>query len=319
MAYFLTAVGLALLFGGGEALVRGGVGLARLLGFSPLLIGLVIMSAGTSAPELVVALRAVAADHPDIATGNIIGSNIANILLILGIAAMIRPVPTSPKVVFRDGGAMLLASVAFLVFAWDGVVTRFDSGLLLLGLLFFMAVSFGLDWRRPSPHSVFATRAASRANGELPLSMSLFYVAIGVALLYFGAGLLLDGGLAIARSWHWPEPLTGLTLIAVTTSMPELVVTVRSAMKGQAGLAIGNLVGSNIFNILGVLGIAGVVRNVRVDPMLAHQDAIIMTLVAVALLPLLLPQWRLGRRAGMGLVIGYGVYVLFLAMRQWLT
>ncbi|MGQ0742654.1 MAG: calcium/sodium antiporter [Alphaproteobacteria bacterium] len=319
MAYFLTAVGLALLFGGGEALVRGGIGLARLLGFSPLLIGLVIMSAGTSAPELVVALRAVVADHPDIATGNIIGSNIANILLILGIAAMIRPVPTSPKVVFRDGGAMLAASIAFLLFAWDGVITRFDSWLLLLGLLLFMFMSFGLDWRRPSPHSVFATRAASRTNGDLPLSLSLFYVAIGVALLYFGAGLLLDGGLAIGRAWKWPEALTGLTLIAISTSLPELVVTVRSAMKGQAGLAIGNLVGSNIFNILGVLGVVGVVRDVRMNAMLAHQDAIIMTLAAAALLPLLLPQWRLGRKAGMGLVIAYGVYVLFLTARQWLA
>ena len=315
MAYFLVVVGLALLFGGGEALVRGGVGLSRRLGFSPLLIGLVVMSAGTSAPELLVALRAVGAGHPDIATGNIIGSNIANILLILGIAALIRSVPTSPKVVFRDGLVMLLASVAFVVFAWDGEITRYDSWLLLLGLLLFMLVSFGLDWRRPSPHSVFATRAASRSNGDLPFTMSLFYVALGIALLYFGAGFLLDGSLAIARRLNWPEPLTGLTLVAVGTSLPELIVTVRATMKGQAGLAIGNVIGSNIFNILGVLGVAAAVRPVKVDPMLAHQDAIIMTLVAAALLPLLLPQWRLSQRAGLGLVIGYVAYLVFLAVR----
>ena len=316
MEYLLAVVGLALLFGGGEALVRGGIGLSRLLGFSPLVIGLVIMSAGTSAPELLVALRSVLAGHPDIATGNIIGSNIANLLLILGIAALIRSIPTSPKVVFRDGATMLFASIAFVIFAWDGTITAFDSGLLLLGLLLFMIMSFGLDWRRPSPHSVFTTRAATRSNGDLPLTMSLFYVAIGVALLYFGAGLLLDGSLAIARHFGWPEALAGLTLVAVGTSLPELIVTVRATMKGQAGLAVGNLIGSNIFNILGVLGITAAVRPVSVAPMLAHQDALVMTVAAAALLPLLMPQWRLSQRSGLGLVIGYAAYLLFLAARQ---
>jgi cation:H+ antiporter len=316
MVYFLVAIGLALLFAGGEALVRGSVGLSRLLGFSPLLIGLVVMSASTSAPELFVSLRAVLADHPDIAAGNIIGSNIANILLILGLAALIRPLPTSPKIVFREGATMLLASIAFVIFAWDGVVTRSDGICLLAGLLLFMVVSFGLDWRKPSPHAVFATRAATRANGELYLGVSLFYLAIGVALLYFGAGFILNGSLAIARHFALAESFIGLTLVAVGTALPELVVTIAAARKGQTGLAIGNILGSNIFNILGVLGITSLVRPVAISGPLSYVDAPIMAAVAGVLLPLLMPQWRLGTRAGIGFVLGYCAYVLLLVARQ---
>ncbi len=316
MAYFLTAVGLALLFAGGEALVRGGVGLSRRLGFSPLLIGLVVMSAGTSAPELFVVLRATFAAHPDIAAGDIIGSNIANILLILGLAALIRPLPTSPKIVFREGATMLLASIAFVFFAWGGAITRFEGLWLIAGLLLFMVVSFGLDWRKSSPHAVFATRAATRTNGELYLGMSVFYLIIGVALLFFGAGFLLNGSLAIARHLALPEALTGLTLVAVGTASPELVVTLVAAGKGQTGLAIGNLLGSNIFNLLGVLGVAALVRPMTIAPGLAHVDALIMLGVAAISLPLLMPQWRLSQRAGGAFVLGYCVYLVFLAARQ---
>lgn len=313
MAYLLLAVGFGLLFGGGEALVRGGIGVSRVLGLSPLLIGLVIVSAATSAPELVVVLRAVT-DHPDIATGAIIGSNIANILLILGLAALIRSIPTSPKLVFRDGATMLIASVAFVILAWDAIITGYEGWLLLLGLILFMILSFAFEWRRP--HSMIASRAMSRINGELPFTLSLFYVAIGVALLYFGASFLLDGGLAVARDLGWDDSLTGLTLVAIGTSFPELVVTLRAINKNRADLAVGNLIGSNVFNILGVLGITAAMRPVTVSPMLAHQDALVMTVAAAALLPLLVPQWRLSRRAGLGLLLGYGAYLLILALRQ---
>lgn len=316
MVYFLIAVGLGLLFAGSEALVRGSIGLSRLLGFSPLLIGLVVMSAGTSAPELFVALRAVLANHPDIAAGNIVGSNIANILLILGLAALIRPLPTSPKIVFREGVTMLIASIAFVIFAWDGTVTRTDGAWLLVGLVLFMIVSFGLDWRKPSPHAVFATRAATRTNGDLFIGMSLFYIAIGVALLYFGAGFILNGSLALARHFALSESFIGLTLVAVGTSLPELVVTVTAARKGQTGLAIGNILGSNIFNIFGVMGITAMVRPVSVNGALAYVDASIMAAVAALLLPLLMPQWRLGTRTGIGFVLGYCAYVLLLIVRQ---
>jgi cation:H+ antiporter len=195
-------------------------------------------------------------------------------------------------------------------------VTRSDGIWLLVGLLLFMIVSFGLDWRKPSPHAVFATRAATRTNGELYLGVSLFYLAIGVALLFFGAGFILNGSVAIAHRFGLAESFIGLTLVAVGTALPELVVTIAAAAKGQTGLAIGNILGSNIFNILGVLGITSLVRPVAIAGPLAYVDAPIMAAVAGVLLPLLMPQWRLGTRAGIGFVLGYCVYLLLLIIRQ---
>jgi len=316
MAYGLIAIGLALLFAGGEALVRGGVGLSRFFGFSPLLIGLVVISAGTSAPELLIAVQAVTQGNPALAAGNIVGSNIANILLILGIGAMIRPMESAPKVVFRDGGTMLIASIVFVLMAWNGMVTSRDGWFLVTGLLIFMALLFFFDWRRPATHSVLETRAAQRANGLIHPGTSLFFLLIGGVLLYFGAQTVVNGSVAVARQFDVPQSLIGLTLVAVGTSLPELATTIVAAFRRQTALAIGNLVGSNIFNILGVLGITALVHPVAIPAELAHQDMLVMLGVAALLPPLLYTSWRLSRSEGLLLVLLYGSYVAFLAWRQ---
>jgi cation:H+ antiporter len=316
MAYVYIIIGLALLFGGAEALVRGAVGLARVLGLSPLVIGLVVISAGTSAPELVIALKAVLTDKPDIAMGNVIGSNISNALLILGLGAMIRPLVTSPKVVFRDGGIMVLASLAFLVMAWSGTIGARDGLILVAGMVAFMVLSFALDWRKPSPHSVFATRAARHTNGAVNPGLALFLLILGGAFLYFGAVFVIDGGVLIARTFGLSEALIGLTAIAVGTSLPELVTTVVATGKGETGLAIGNLVGSSIFNLLGVTGITALVRPIAVAPMLAHQDAVVMVGAGLLLMVFLFTGWRLSRLEGLVLFLGYAAYLVFLAARQ---
>lgn len=316
MAYVYIVIGLLLLFGGAEALVRGAVGLARVLGLSPLVIGLVVISAGTSAPELVIALQAVLNAKPDIAVGNVIGSNVSNALLILGVCAMIRPLPTAPKVVLRDGGAMVLASIAFLVMAWSGKITAFEGLILVVGLIAFMIMSFVAEWRMPTTHSVLTARATRHEETRTNPGAALFLIILGCVLLYFGSVFVIDGGVAVARLFGMPEALVALTAIAIGTSLPELAATAVAAAQGETELAVGNLVGSSIFNILGVTGITALVHSIAVSDVLAHQDAVIMAGSAVLLIPFLITGWKISRLEGAMLFVGYGVYIGFLAWRQ---
>lgn len=317
MAFVYIGVGLLLLFGGGEALVRGAVGVSKNLGLSPLWIGLAVISAGTSAPELFVAVNAVGDNVPDIAIGNLVGSNISNILLILAIGAIIRPIPSAPVVLYRDGLALIAASVAFLAAAAGGVVTGETGWMLLSGLTAFLVISFLLDWRRPSPLSVFQTRAQQRgADGHLATGFALFLLAFGLLLLYFGSSYVVTGATAVARQFGVSEATIALSLVAVGTSLPELAATVIAALRRQAGLAIGNILGSNIFNILGVLGATAVIQDVRVADEILREDALVMIGAAVLLMPLLLTGWRLSRGEGLMLLLLYAGYVAFLAARQ---
>jgi cation:H+ antiporter len=316
MTFFYVVVGLVLLFVGAEALVRGGVGWSRILGFSPLVIGLVVISAGTSAPELIIALRAVLDAKPDIAMGNVIGSNISNSLLILGVAATIRALPTSPKVVLRDGGIMILASLAFVGFAWGGTIGIRDGLILVAGLIGFMVLSFASEWRKSSPHSVFATRAARHTNGAVNPGFALFLLILGGVFLYFGSLFVISGATLVARDFGLPEALVGLTAVAVGTSLPELLTTVVAAARGETGLAVGNIVGSSIFNILGVTGITAIVHPIAVSPMLGHEDALIMLGATLMLVPFLVTGWKISRFEGFLLFLGYASYLGFLAWRQ---
>jgi cation:H+ antiporter len=316
MTYVYIAVGLVLLFGGAQALVRGGVGVSQLFGFSPLVIGLIVISAGTSAPELVISLNAVLTERPDIAMGNVIGSNISNALLILGFAATIRALPTSPKVVFRDGGVMFLASAVFVALAWGGEIGIRDGLVLVAGLIGFMVLSFASEWRKPSPHSVFATRAARHTSGSVNPGGSLFLLLLGGVFLYFGAVFVISGSTLIAREFGLPEALIGLTAVAVGTSLPELLTTVVAAARGETGLAVGNIIGSSIFNILGVTGITAIVHPIKVNPMLAHEDGLIMVGATLMLVPFLVTGWKISRFEGLLLFLGYIAYLVFLAWRQ---
>ena len=308
-----------MLFAGGEMLVRGGVGLSRLFGFSPMLIGLVVISAGTSAPELVIALQGVLTDRPDIAVGTLVGSNISNILLILALGAMIRPIVTPPKIVFRDGGIMVAVSIAFVCMAWNGSIGSMEAFGLLIGFVVFVLGSFALDLRRSNPHSIFETRTAARIGLTPYPGLSFLLLILGMLFLYFGSRLLVNGAMAMALNFGVSQSAVGLTMMAVGSSLPELATTVVASLRRQTGIAIGNIIGSNIFNLLGVVGITAAVHPIAVSAMVAHADALIMLAAAVLLLPLLKSGWRLNRAEGLLLLLLYGAYIAFVASREGLV
>jgi len=317
MEYAVIGAGLLLLVVGGETVLRGGVGLSRALGLSPLLIGLLVISAGTSAPELVVALRAASHHAPDIALGNLVGSNIVNILLMLGLGALMRPIPSPPKLVFRDGGVMLAASIALVVIAQQGVVTRQIGLYLLAAFATYIVLCFFTDWRRPAQLSISETRAFARLNGhDMATGLALFLLAFGLICLFFGARFVVSGGVAIARDYHIPEDIIGLTVIAFGTSLPELTTTVVASARGQTSIAIGHLIGSNIYNILGVLGLTAFLYPMPVSHEIAGVDVFVMAGAAALIIPLAASGWRITRWQGAFLTLCYFAYIASLAWRM---
>ncbi len=314
MAYAFVGFGLVLLIIGSESVLRGGIGLSKIFGLSPLLIGLLVVSAGTSAPELVVSLEGAFHGAPDLALGNVIGSNLVNILLILGLGAMMRPIPTSPKIVLRDGGVLVAASVALFVLVRAGTITRQDGWMLLAGFLAYVLLSFFTDRRRAPSHRTGDVR--DREGGGPTPAMSALLFIFGLACLYFGGAYVVDGGVAVARLYHVPQAVIGLTLIAVGSSLPELATTIVAAIRGQTSIAIGNLIGSNIFNILLVLGITATVHPLSVSPMVAGADIYLMLGAAVVVPLMLAARWELGRAQGAFLMLAYLGYLVFIAWRQ---
>lgn len=316
MAYWFLGAGFILLVLGSEAAVRGGVALSRAAGLSPLAIGLFVLSLATSSPELAVSLRAALAGSPDIALGNVVGSNLINLLLALGLGALIRPMPSSPKVVLRDGGTMLGASVALALMAWGGAITRGEGVVLLLALLVYLVATYISDIRRPPEHSLACARAIDRLGGEeTSASAGLFYLVLGIIGLVLGAHFAVGGAVKLAAAMHVSELAMALTLIAFGTSLPELLMTVIAAARGESELAIGHLIGSSTFNILGVIGITAAVHPLSVAPMLAAVDVLVMVGATAILLPMLASHWRLSRPQGALLLVSYVGYVVFLAWR----
>jgi cation:H+ antiporter len=314
MAYEFVGVGVLLLILGSEALLHGGIGLSKSLGISPLLIGLVVVSAATSAPELSVALQSARA-MPDIALGDVIGSNIINLLLILGLGALMRPLPSPPKIVLRDGGTMLVASLALVAIGWSGTITR-DIGLIFLaGYAGYLVLGFVTEWRRPSQISSTETRAHCR-NGVRAPGLSVFLIIAGVAALFFGARCLIDGGLAVGDIYHLPQAMVGLTVVALATSVPELVITIVAFARRHSDIAVGHLIASNVFNLLVVLGLTAVLHPLPVSPVFAHVDLYVMAGAAVLLMPLMMLSWRVSRPNGIFLLLCYAAYALFLAQRM---
>lgn len=314
MAYGFVGFGLLLLIIGSEAVVRGGVGLSKAFGLSPLLIGLLVVSAGTSAPEMVIALQSAFHDAPGLAIGNVVGSNIVNIMLIMGLGALIRPIPTSPKIVARDGGTLVLATLAFAALWAKGGIGTHSGWLLLAGFIVYVIVCFVTDRRRPSPMSGSEGRADSRGIGAVSAGANTLTLIFGLACLYFGGDYAVDGGVAVARLYHVPPAMIGLTVVAIGSSLPELATTIVASVRGETSLVIGNLIGSNIFNILLVLGVTASLHPLRASGTVEIADIGVMA-GAAALLPLMLAsRWRLTRPQGALLAAGYIVYLGYLAL-----
>jgi cation:H+ antiporter len=307
-----VVAGLILLFLGGEALVRGSVSMARRLGVSALVIGLTVTAFGTSAPELVVSVDAVLEGNPDIAVGNVVGSNIANILLVLGVSALIYPLACKPQSVYRGGAALLAATLVFVGMAWFGAFdAREGAGLLLLLVLF---VGYSYRTERAGGEADPGAELHIREAEEVADVPGRGWVAVaivggGIVALVVGANLLVVGAVGLARAVRVSEAVIGLTLVAVGTSLPELATSVVAAVRRHADVAIGNVIGSNVFNLLGVMGAAALAGEVAVADKIRLFDLWIMLAVTVVLLPVMIRGWRISRGEAGLFLIAYGVYV----------
>lgn len=303
MNLIFVAFGLVALLIGGDLLVRGAVGAARRFGVSPMVIGLTLVGFGTSAPELVTSLSAALSGAPGIAMGNVVGSNIANILLILGVAALIRPVTAQMSALPREalwvgGSALLLAGLSLV--GQIGTATG-ASLLALLGLYL---------WGAFRSSTAPADTDLSIPTDALPAA-SLRLLG-GLALTIGGAIALVDGATGIARAYGVPEAVIGLTLVAVGTSLPELATTVMAARRGQSDVALGNILGSGIFNILGILGTTALVVPLPIDPLIGR-DIWVMLGTTALLLAMLFWQSRISRATGAGFLLLYAGYMAWLS------
>lgn len=290
---------------GAEALVRGASSIALRLGITPLVIGLTIVAFGTSAPELAVSVKSALAGNSGIALGNVIGSNIVNIGLILAITALIRPIEVQSQMVKRDIPLMILASMLFWGLLLDGELSLIDGAVLLSLMVGYLVFSY------------ISSKNTTDADGEVieegpknPL-LSMLFIAVGISMLVGGGILFVDGAVDLAKVFGVSEVIIGLTIVAIGTSMPELVTSVIAAFKGQSDIAIGNIVGSNVFNILGILGVTAIVNPVSA---LGFQplDFIVMLALAIVVLPFAWSGYKIGRRRGAVLLFSYIGYTSYL-------
>jgi cation:H+ antiporter len=306
--YTLIVAGLFLLGFGAEVLVHGAVSLALRMRVSPLLVGLTIVAWGTSTPELIVSVNASMSGNYGIAVGNVVGSNIANILLILGVTALISPIALPKRAIGRDGVFALAAAGLFAWIALRQPSLGFDEGVLFLAILAAMAlVSYGQESARTD-------EGEGPAVPELkhPVMLDLLYVATGLGLLVIGADFLVHGSVSVARGFGISEVVIGLTLVAAGTSLPELATSVVAALRGRSGIAVGNVTGSSVYNILGILGVAALIAPVQVDPTIVAFDMWVMLAATLLLFPPLLFGNRMGRSYGLVLLAGYGAYLAYL-------
>lgn len=312
-----VGAGLAFLVGGGALLVHGASALAALLRISPLVIGLTVVAFGTSAPELAVSVQAAYTGSGELAIGNLVGSNIANVLLILGLAALVAPITVSSKLVQFDVPLVIGASLLLLLFGLDGAIQVWE-GILLLGLLGAYNI-WSIRQGRAESGSVQASFGGTATSADRTARTILIHVALsilGLVLLGLGARWLVDGAVAIARYMGVQELVIGLTVVAIGTSMPELVTTIVASLRGQRDLAVGNVVGSNLFNILGVLGVASIVApdGIPVSGAALTLDIPIMIATAVACLPIFFTGHRIARWEGGLFFLYYLAYITYLVL-----
>ena len=283
---------------------------AHRLGISPLLSGLLIVGFGTSAPELVVSVDAALSERPDIAIGNVVGSNIGNILLILGLCALITPLAVKPLVLRRDAVTVVAASILFLVLVGGDALVRSDAAIFLLALAAYLFWAYWTERSGQAPSAVLHIAEGTEVTA-LPKTTLWIVMAIVLGLLFLIAGsqVMLKGAVGIAESFGVSEAVIGLTLVAVGTSLPELSISVIAAFRRHADVAIGNVLGSNIFNLLGILGISSLLQPLPVHERILQFDQWVMLGTSVILLLFLYTGSRLSRVEGGLLLLGYAAYV----------
>ncbi len=306
-------LGLATLVGGGEGLVRGASTLAQRLGIPKLVIGLTVVAFGTSAPELGVSILAALKGDADIAVSNVIGSNIFNTLMVLGLPALIRPLILSLSVLKREVPMLLVTSLLVILMAAYGTqIGRAEAICLCLGLLAFLGYNCWSSLTSDGPSSI---EEEVDEIQPMPVGLACGWVAGGLVLLLIGARWVVGGAAGVAATLGVSQTVIGLTIVAVGTSLPELMASTLAAYKGEGDLAIGNVIGSNLFNLLGILGISGLIVPLQVDPQLIRFDFPWMICSGLLLLPLGLTQKRISRLEGGILMALYGCYLIWVVRR----
>lgn len=318
----LFLLGLGLLAVGAEWLVKGASTLAMAVGISPLVIGLTVVAFGTSAPELAVSVSAAWSGQADIAVGNVVGSNICNVLLVLGLSALVAPLVVTPRLIRLDVPLMIGVSILLYGLALDGRLGRWEGLLLFAGSIIYTGFAVSKSRRdnfkakRISESPGDAADAASSFPQGKQLGYNVGLIVVGLIMLVVGAGWLVDGAVAAARWLGVSELIIGLTIVAVGTSLPEIATSVVASLRGEREIAVGNVVGSNLFNILVVLGLTSLVApaGINVAPAALRFDMPVMIAAAIACLPIFLSGYRIARWEG-GLFFGYYLlYLLYLGL-----
>lgn len=311
MEYLQLVAGLVLLFVGGESLVNGSVKFARGIGFPPLLIGLTLVAFGTSIPELATSIDAALAGSPGIAVGNVVGSNITNILLIIGLVALVSPIACSADTVRRDGSIMFMTAMVCLLVLRYGQLTWWIGMLFIAGLFAYIAMA--IRYTPASPEAESESGAQLAATGLKRHLVPLLIALIGLSLVLLGASWLVDSSISIAHGLGVNESIIGLTVVAAGTSMPELVTSLVAAIRRQADIAIGNIIGSNIFNVLGILGATAIVEPIYVPEQIRGFDGYLMCIVTLAFIAASITGRRISRGEGAVFLACYVGYIALLS------
>ena len=310
LVFIEAGVGLALLLFSADYLVRGAVAIARVSGVSPLIIGLSIVAIGTSAPEFVTALEASLSGASDMAIGNVVGSNIVNMLLILGIAAMIRPIDVGPKVIARDAMMVVGATALFVAFGVTGGFNRWQGALLVFCLIAYLYLSYRAERKENDQEALHAREADDVGSVPGRTWVAVVFLLGGLVGIVVGAKLLVAGGLGIAEVFNVSRTIVGLTLIAVGTSLPELAVVIVASWRGHSDIALGNVLGSNIFNLLGITGGVAMITPLEMPIEIMNFDIWVLLGVTLFLLPVMITENKISRFEGKLLA---GFYIVYLA------
>ena len=310
MLYVEIVAGFALLLVGGEAVVRGAVGLAQKLGVSPLIIGLTIVGFGTSLPEMVVSVNAAIVGSAGIAIGNVVGSNIANTLMILGVSAVLAPIAVHPKAVSRDTMCMVAATLVFCALSLTGELNSWHG----VAMLILLAAYIGFTvWHDDKTHDAVAELHREEAEEiekvELKTPYVIAIILIGMFAVVAGAEWLVDGASGLARQMGVPDEIIGLTIVAIGTSLPELATSFAAAWRGHSDVCVGNVIGSNIFNLFGIAGITTLFAPLPFSDQIIGFDLPCLVLATVIILPFMLTGLRINRIEGGILFALYGVYL----------
>lgn len=301
--------GLVLLFVGAEGLIRGSSNLAIKIGITPLVVGLTVVAFGTSAPELVVSLRAALLGNSSIALGNAVGSNIANIALVIGVAALIRPLKVHAKVIMREIPIMIGISVLLLFLLIDGELGFVDGLIFVIGLIAYLV--FNVITARKEKNPEVDEEFKEGLKSKLGIPVSTLIMIGGLVLLILGANLFVQSAVAIAKLFNISDAIIGLTIVAVGTSLPELITSIVASYKNEADIAIGNVVGSNIFNILLILGITAIILPIS-SVGISYVDLGVMMFTAIILFPLSRTGFSISRLEGTFMLAGYIGYIYYL-------